>query len=110
MYSRLLANIAVSDQDRAEDWYGRLLGREVDARPMPGLLEWHLADAFALQTWVDPQRAGFSTVVLEVSDLDAEVRRLGSVGIAHGGTQPGGGARILQITDPDGNSIVLSGE
>lgn len=109
MYSRMLANIAVSDQDAAEDWYSRLLDRAVDARPMAGLAEWHLAESFAVQTWLDSERAGYSTVVLEVSDLDAEMSRLNSVGIEHGGAQPGGGARILQISDPDGNTIVLAG-
>lgn len=30
-------------------------------------------------------------------------------GIHHDGPQPGGGARILQLADPDGNRVVLTG-
>ncbi len=109
MITQLLANCAVSDLERAEQWYVRLFGRAPDARPMPGLLEWHLAQTFGVQLWTDPDRAGKSTVVLRESELDAAADRLTRVGIDHDGPQPGGGARILQIVDPDGNSVVLTG-
>ena len=110
MITRLLANIAVSDRDGAEDWYSRLFDRAPDARPMPGLIEWHLTDAFGVQTWVDADRAGSATIVLDSTDLDAEMSRLRDAGIEHSGPRPGGGARILQVSDPDGNSIVFTGE
>lgn len=109
MITRLLGQCTVTDLGRAEVWYSRLLDGGPDARPMPGLLEWHLAETFGLQVWSEPERAGSSSVVLEVEDLDAEVARLDSVGIEHGGLQPGGGARILPLIDPDGNRVVLSG-
>jgi hypothetical protein len=47
--------------------------------------------------------------VLYVDDLDAEADRLATLGVGHGGPQPGGGARILVLTDPDGNTMVLVG-
>ena len=49
---------------------------------MPGLLEWH---------------------------LDAAATRLTDIGIAYDGPEPGGSSRILTLTDPDGNRVVLTG-
>ena len=85
MIKGILANCTVSDLARAEDWYTRLLEREPDHRPMPGLLEWHLGQGFGVQVWADPERAGKSTVVLDVADLNADAARLLSLGIAHQG-------------------------
>lgn len=62
------------------------------------------------QVWAEPQRAGYSTAVIGESDLDVLADRLSAAGIDHGGPQSGGGQRILQIADPDGNRIVFSGK
>lgn len=110
MIHRLLANVAVTDSAAAREWYTRLLEREPDSAPMGGLLEWHLSPEFGLQTWVDAERAGTSVVVLGESDLDAAAARLSDLGMDHSGTQPGGGSRILVLSDPDGNRVVLTGE
>ncbi|WP_020660537.1 VOC family protein [Amycolatopsis benzoatilytica] len=109
MIRRLLAQCTVSDLERAEQWYASLFGRGPDARPMPGLLEWHLGKDFGLQVWSEPDRAGRSTVVLDDTDLDTVAARAGEIGIAHDGPQPGGGARVLLLADPDGNRVVYSG-
>ncbi|GAA2181218.1 VOC family protein [Leucobacter tardus] len=109
MIDHLLAQCTVTDLDRAERWYRDLFERGPDARPMSGLLEWHLGHGFGLQVWSEPERAGGSTVVLGESELDAAATRLTAGGFVHDGPQPGGGARILQLTDPDGNRVVLFG-
>lgn len=109
MIRGVLAQCTVTDLERAEGWYRRLFERGPDARPMPGLLEWHLGDGFGLQVWSEPARAGRSCVVLEETDLDAAAGRLPHAGIAHDGPEPGGGARILQLVDPDGNRVVFTG-
>lgn len=109
MIHHVLAHCTVTDLDRAEEWYTRLFERGPDSCPMPGLIEWHLGDAFGLQVWSEPDRAGRSSVVLGETDLDAAAEHALQVGIQHDGPQPGGGARILQLTDPDGNRIVLTG-
>lgn len=109
MIHGVYANCTVSDLSRAERWYSRLLDREPDARPMEGLLEWHLGDATGLQVWSEPDRAGQSTAVLAETDLDAAAGRLTAAGVDHGGPEPGGGTRILQLADPDGNRVVLTG-
>jgi catechol 2,3-dioxygenase-like lactoylglutathione lyase family enzyme len=107
---RLLAQCTVSDLDRAEAWYTALAGRGPDARPMAGLLEWYLGDGFGLQVWSEADRAGGSTVVLEETGLDTAAVRLAEAGVRHDGPEPGGGARILRLTDPDGNRVVLTGD
>lgn len=109
MIHRLLDNCTVSDLDRAEQWYTRLFERGPDARPMPGLIEWHLGESFGLQVWSEPERAGRSAVVLGETDLDAAAARATEAAIDHSGPEFGGGARILQLTDPDGNRVVLTG-
>jgi catechol-2,3-dioxygenase len=107
--TRVLAAATVSDLAVAEDWYSRLFGRAPDARPMDGLLEWHLADTFGIQVWTDPDRAGHSSMVLDESDLDALVTHLDKAKITHDGPQNATSSRILLLTDPDGNHIVFTG-
>lgn len=109
MIHRLLAHCTVTDLVRAEEWYTRLFDRGPDARPMPGLAEWHLSGTFGLQVWSEPERAGHSSVVLDETDLDAAAQHATQVGIRHEGPQPGGGSRILVLVDPDGNRVVLTG-
>ena len=106
----LLAHSTVTDLGAAEEWYRNLFDREPSARPMPGLIEWHLGDTFGVQVWQEPARAGRSTMVLDETDLDSTAARLTECGIQHDGPQPGGGARILQLADPDGNRVVLTGK
>jgi catechol 2,3-dioxygenase-like lactoylglutathione lyase family enzyme len=110
MFKGLMATISISDESSATDWYARLFDRQPDARPMAGLAEWRLAENFGMQIWADADRAGGSTVVIDVDDLDAAVARLDEAGIDHGEPSPGGGQRILPIADPDGNQVVFSGE
>lgn len=62
------------------------------------------------QVWIEPERAGYSTIVIHESARDALADRLTSVGIDHAGPEPGGGQPILRIIDPDGNRIVCAGE
>lgn len=109
MIRRMLANCTVTDLTRAQQWYSLLFDCQPHARPMPGLIEWHLGESFGVQVWSEPDRAGRCTVVLEETDIDNAAARLMSVGIAHDGPVPGGGARILPLLDPDGNRVVLVG-
>ena len=109
MISGVLAHCTVTDLGRAESWYSRLFDREPDTRPMPGLLEWRFSKSFGLQVWSEADRAGHSCVVLNETDLDAAAARLTAAGLDHGGPRSGGGARILQLADPDGNRVVFTG-
>lgn len=110
MFTGLLANCTVKDQALAQDWYTKLFGRAPDSAPMPGLLEWHFGEARGVQVWAEPDRAGYSTIVIDESDLDALADRLTAAAFEHVGPEPGGEQRILRTTDPDGNRIVFAGE
>jgi predicted enzyme related to lactoylglutathione lyase len=106
----VLAQSTVADLRTAEPWYTAVLEREPDARPMDGLLEWHLTAGGGLQVWAEPERAGRGTVVLVTDDdLHATAARLAASGLAPGGPEEGGGARVLRLTDPDGNRVVVVG-
>lgn len=107
--TRLLAQMIVTDEASATGWYARLFGRAPDARPMDGLLEWHLGDAFGVQVWTDPARAGRGAMVLDESDLDALVTALDRAGVDHDGPRDVTSSRILIVADPDGNQIVFTG-
>ena len=105
----VLAQATVRDQDAAERWYAVLFGREPDARPMDGLLEWHFGDAMGLQVWVESDRAGKSSIVITVDDLDSVAEHLKRVGIADTAPAEATSSRILPVEDPDGNRIVFAG-
>jgi predicted enzyme related to lactoylglutathione lyase len=106
--TRLLAQMTVRDLDQAVEWYGRFFGRKLDANPMDGLVEWHLTKTFGVQVWSEPDRAGHSAMVLDESDLDTRVTELASAGITYDGPQDATTSRIVKLTDPDGNRIVLT--
>ena len=105
----VLAQTTVRDQDAAERWYSMLFGRAPDARPMDGLLEWHFGDAMGVQVWAEPDRAGCSSVVLTVGDLDATAEQLKSAGLTDATPAEATSSRILPVEDPDGNRIVFAG-
>ena len=109
MITRVLAQSTVSDLAAGEEWYTRLFGRGPDARPMDGLVEWHLGAAFGVQVFEEADRAGRSSMVLDDTDLDALASRLAAAGIAHDGVQQVTSSRALVLTDPDGNRVVFTG-
>ncbi|GAA1305860.1 VOC family protein [Brachybacterium tyrofermentans] len=109
MFTSVLATITVADLDAAESWYTRLFGAGPDARPMAGLLEWHLSQGNGVQVFAEEEHAGHSALVLGTDDLDLEAARLRDAGIDQPAPQPGGGARVLVLADPDGNRVVLFG-
>ena len=63
-YASVLAQSTVADLSAVEPWYTALFDRGPDARPMDGLLEWHVTTGGGVQVWAEPGRAGRSTVVL----------------------------------------------
>jgi hypothetical protein len=93
----------------AEDWYTRVFGKEPDLRPLPRLLEWQLGEAFGVQVWSEPDRAGHCSMVLDESDVDAIAPRLNNLGIVNDGPQKATTSRIVALTDPDGSRLVFTG-
>jgi predicted enzyme related to lactoylglutathione lyase len=109
-FAHVHAGSLVTDLTAAEQWYSTLFARGPDTRPMAGLLEWYMPDGSGVQVYQEPERSGHSSVVLMDDDLDGTAARLAEASVAHSGPQPGGGARILMLTDPDGNRVVLTGK
>lgn len=102
-----MAAVAVRSTEAAEAWWARLLGRDADARPMDGLVEWHFGSG-ALQLVADAERAGGSLTTLQVSGLAASVGQLRDRGIEIGDVHDtDAGAVFVTIVDPDGNGVTL---
>ncbi len=105
----VLAQATVSDLAAAEQWYTALFDRGPDTRPMDGLLEWHVGTTTGVQVWAEPDRAGRSSVVIQLDDLDVVAARLSTAGLTDIEPQQATSSRILPLEDPDGNRIVLAG-
>ena len=103
-----LAGIAVKDLDAAVAWYGDLLGREPDARPMKGLAEWRFEKGGWIQLFADAVRAGNSSVTLVEDDLDGQVKVLESKGVTVGTRSENDYVKTAMLKDPDGNQVVLA--
>ena len=108
-FTRVLAQSTVTDLERAVGWYSKLFGRQPDAHPMDGLVEWHLGDSYGVQVWAESDRAGSSSMVLDESDFDGLIVRLDDAGLSHDRPQDVTASRIIALVDPDGNRIVVSG-
>jgi catechol 2,3-dioxygenase-like lactoylglutathione lyase family enzyme len=111
-----LFSLPVSDPGRARDFYVDVLGLElvretemgpgmrwVQVRPRGG------ATSLTLVTWFASMPAGsVRGTVLETDDLDGDAARLAGLGVAlPGGVQEAPWGRWVELTDPDGNGIVL---
>ena len=106
--ANVLAGIPVADRGTAIDWYTRLLGRGPDARPMPGLADWHFPHQQTLQLVLDTGRAGGGIVTLHVADIAAARDALAREGIhVDLDDTTSDEVEFGQLTDPDGNSVSL---
>lgn len=105
----VMAQLIVADLTRSAGFYRKLFGRDPDVSPMAKLQEWHLGAGRAVQVYEEPERAGRSGVTLAVADLDAEVAALDAAGIEHEPLVDATYVRVVQLTDPDQNRIVLIG-
>jgi catechol 2,3-dioxygenase-like lactoylglutathione lyase family enzyme len=111
-----LFSVPVADQDRARDFYVDVLGLELvsDTEMSPGMRWVQVrprggATSITLVTWFDTMPAGsVRGTVLETDDLDGDAARLAGLGVAlPGGVQEAPWGRWVELTDPDGNGIVL---
>ena len=102
----IYACIAVSDFEAGVDFYTRLMGREPDDRPMPGMVQWRRDGG--LQIWHDPAHAGHSCSTIVVHAMHTERQLLAAAGIALGPDAVGDWGIVAQIADADGNQITLA--
>jgi len=105
----VLAAVAVGDIESSIAWYGKLLGRSFDERPMKEAAEWRLASHAGIQLVADKQRAGQSMVTIGVPDIERLVKELDARGVRLQATPPGEGPfRLAQLRDPDGNLLTFA--
>ena len=113
--SNVVTVVPVENHREAVGWYTNLLGREADLVPAEGVAEWQLADNAWLQVGIDPERAGNTTVIIGVHDLDAQRSSSEEAGVPLGEVfEIPGIIRLAETVDPEGNKVVfvqdISGE
>ncbi|OMC07927.1 VOC family protein [Mycolicibacterium fortuitum] len=105
---------AVIATDRFEDsraWYARLLGREPDLQPVPGVAEWQLTATAWLQVVTDAAGAGRTAVRFGVDDIEDTAARLRSYGVQTGDPQViADMVAVIDVSDPDGNEVSFVAE
>ena len=105
---KIFAQLNCTDMERSTAWFATLFGRSPDEAPMDGLNEWHHADNAGFQLVLNGADAGHGCLTLIVGDIDAELKRLDKAGVQTGDTNTGDIATISQLSDPDGNTVVLA--
>ena len=104
----VIAVVPVTDQITAVTWYRALLGRDADVVPSEGVAEWELAPGAWLQVTTEPERAGNTTVVLVVSDVDAQRAACSEANVALSAlTEYPGIVKTVDAVDPDGNKVTF---
>lgn len=99
----------VCNMDRAVEFYEGVLGLPLARREGNDWAEFEAGGVtFALsgELAVQPQGGG-ATVVFTSDDLDGLKAHLDAQGVRMGGIQDMGGARMLDVFDPDGNQVVV---
>ncbi|MEW6583499.1 MAG: VOC family protein [Actinomycetota bacterium] len=98
----------VCNMDKAVAFYRDVLGLELKRREGNDWAEFTVGGvdlALSGELAVPPQQGG-ATVVLRTGDIDALEAHLTGNGVRRGRIEDLGGARMLDIYDPDGNQIL----
>lgn len=104
----VVAVVPVKDHQKAVQWYTKLLGSEAHLTPMDDVAEWKLADNAWLQVGFDPEPAGHTTVVLGVTDIDAQRGFCEEAGIPIGDVvEYPEVIKMAEVSDLDGNKVVF---
>ena len=104
----LYAQLNCSDLAASTRWFTALFGRNPDATPMEGLAEWHHGTTAGLQLFEDKDAAGKGTLTVIVDAIEEERERLAAAGLSPGEIQAADYTTICQLSDPDGNRVVLA--
>lgn len=106
----LFAGIAVSDYERALDWYGRLLGSPPSFQPHDTESVWTVNEHGHVNVLLRPEDAGHSQVTFFLSDLDAFVDAAEERGVHPESRETyDNGVRKVIFRDPDGNELGCGG-
>ncbi|MEG8016101.1 VOC family protein [Sphingomonas sp. 22R3R2A-7] len=104
----LYAVACVTDMARAEDWYTALLARPADDHPMPTLTQWRNIGTAGIQLILDADKAGQSVLTIVTPDIEWERDRLADLGVDIDPISRGGFGAIAEISDQDGNRIIIA--
>ena len=110
-----LLSVPVSDQDRALDFYTRVLGFTlVTDTAMGPDMRWVLVappgggTMVTLVTWFPTMAAGsLKGTVLETDTLEADAAAIAATGVTVSPVEDAPWGRFVTFDDPDGNGIVL---
>ncbi len=104
----VIAVVPVTDQVTAVTWYKKLLGRDADVVPIDGVAEWQLAEKAWLQVTTAPDHVGNTTVIISVSDIDAQRTACAEANASLGEVvEYPGIVKMVDAIDPDGNKITF---
>lgn len=106
--ANVVAVVPVRDHRSAVTWYTTLLGRGADVVPADDVAEWQLADNAWLQVGADPERAGYTTVIIGVHDIDAQRNFCERAGVTLGEiVEIPELIKMAETADPEGNKVVF---
>jgi hypothetical protein len=106
----LFAGIRVSDLQRAQEWYARLLGGEPTFFPNDVEAVWELEENRSLYLELSPEQAGGGLVTLFLDDVDSFVDAASARGIDPTTRETyDNGVRKTTYHDPDGNEVGCGG-
>jgi len=111
-----IVSVPVSEQERARDFYRDKLGfRVVAESPMGPRMMWMMLSppgggaAITLVTWFESMPAGsLRGLVVETRDIDAEQRRLRTIGVDIDDVKQESWGRYATFRDSEGNGLVLT--
>ena len=120
---KVVAGLAVSDMERAREFYQARLGLSVGIDSGDNL-QYRCAEETAIHVYLSPDHAGKSTATLAswyVDDVERVVEELTSKGVAFERYDEGsivtdekgiatfeGGAKVAYFRDPDGNTLSIA--
>lgn len=106
--NNVIAVVPVRDQARAIAWYKNLLGRGADIVPVEGVAEWQLAENAWIQVTSDPERAGNTTVIIGVDDIDTQCNACAAANVIHGEiVEYPDVIKMIEVIDLDGNKVAF---
>ena len=106
--NNVFASLPVTNLAAARVWYQKLFQRTPDFTPMPTLAEWRFPGGGTVQVYEGPDRAGGGSCTFTISNIEAAIEDLQSLGIDPGKMIDGGKAKVVMVKDPDGNSIAFA--
>ena len=102
----VISVIPVKDFELALEWYIKLFKRDPDVVPMEGIAEWQLVENAWIQVSIDPERAGSTTVVIGVNDVESQYKFFSDANFSVGEiVEYPEVIKMIEIIDPEGNKI-----